>query len=226
MNKKFQKSNWVITISTVAILFVPEITLSADWSAFRRDSNRAGADAEISFYSPINLKWTAVLNNGYTYSSPIVYGETVFIGSSEGKLFAFNRKTGVKGWEYTAKGTIHSTPAAGDGIVCFGCSDGYFYALNISDGSLKWKYYIGNSINSSPIISDTYVYFGANNGYLYSLDITTGADAENWPKSIGCHLWSSPAVSNGIIYIGGYNGNLYAFDISTGNQKWVYITVP
>jgi len=100
------------------------------------------------------------LGNRILYSSTElgIYGETVFIGSSEGKLFSLNRKTGTKGWEYIAKGTIHSTPAAGNGIVCFGCSDGYFYALNISDGSLKWKYYIGNSINSSPAISGTNVY--------------------------------------------------------------------
>ena len=161
MKGQFKKFYWAI-ISIAVVLFISNITFSADWPAFRRDNNRAGADTMVSFYSPINLKWTAVLNNGYTYSSPIVYGETVFIGSSEGKLLAFNRKTGVKGWEYIAKGTIHSTPAAGDGIVCFGCSDGYFYALNIIDGSLKWKYYIGNSINSSPVISDTYVYFGGS----------------------------------------------------------------
>ena len=170
MNKRFYKLYWATVISTIIVLFISSVAFSTDWPVFRRNSNREGTDTAVTFYSPIDLKWTAILNNGYTYSSPIVYGETVFIGSSEGKLLAFNRKTGIKGWEYTAKGTIHSTPAAGDGIVCFGCSDGYFYALNISDGSLKWKYYIGNSINSSPIISDTYVYFGANNGYLYSLD--------------------------------------------------------
>jgi len=159
MCKQLLKHLWMIA---AGIFLTANLSFSTDWSAFRRDNNRAGADTMVSFYSPINLKWTAVLNNGYTYSSPIVYGETVFIGSSEGKLLAFNRKTGVKGWEYIAKGTIHSTPAAGDGIVCFGCSDGYFYALNIIDGSLKWKYYIGNSINSSPVISDTYVYFGGS----------------------------------------------------------------
>jgi len=56
-----------------AVMIIAVNVFAADWPAFRRDNNRTGADTAISFCSPINLKWTAVLNNGYTYSSPIVY---------------------------------------------------------------------------------------------------------------------------------------------------------
>ena len=54
-------------------------------------------------------------------SLAIGYDSTVYVGSSDNKLYAINGKTGVKLWEFDAGSTAVSLPAIGsDGTVYVG----------------------------------------------------------------------------------------------------------
>ena len=64
---------------------------------------------------------------------------TIYVGSSDSKLYAINYD-GSKKWSYKTNGAVRSTPAvSNDGIIYFGSDDKHLYAIN-PDGSLKWRF--------------------------------------------------------------------------------------
>jgi outer membrane protein assembly factor BamB len=66
---------------------------------------------------------------GYTWSSPAVAGNTVYIGDGGGYLRALDRHSGDERWSYKVKDGVLSSPVVAAGVVYFGSDDGAVYAL-------------------------------------------------------------------------------------------------
>lgn len=75
----------------------------------------------------INWKFTA---SDWILSSPAVTPSTVYFGSHDGHLYAVDRLTGVKLWDYLTGNIVSSSPAVADGMVFVGSEDGVFYAFD------------------------------------------------------------------------------------------------
>src|SRR5215469_8893400 len=73
-------------------------------------------------------------------SSPVVSGDTVYVGSSDGNLYAVNRSSGAIKWAFKTLGAVTSSPAIANGIVYVASTDGNFYAVNADNGTLHWKF--------------------------------------------------------------------------------------
>jgi len=71
-------------------------------------------------------------------SSPAIGPDgTVYVGSSDNKLYAINGKTGVKLWEFETGGAVFSSPAIGsDGTVYVGSQDNKLYAIKTDSKGL------------------------------------------------------------------------------------------
>lgn len=190
------------------------------WPEFRSDAANVGRCA-LRGPGTSRLHWRCQ-TQGYVESSPAVSGDgTVYIGSSDGKLYAITAYGSVK-WTYQTGGCIDSSPAVGsNGVVYFGSYDGGLYCLN-PDGSLRWKHTAGGMIWSSPTTgTDGVTYFGCHDGYLYAL---YPDGSRKWRYYAGTPIWSSPAVaSDGVIYFGCGSGRLYAIN-PNGTLKWRYQT--
>jgi outer membrane protein assembly factor BamB len=65
---------------------------------------------------------------GATDASPIVIGNTIYVGS-ENKFYAFNATDGAEVWSYTSDGGFMGTPSFSDGVVYVGGEDGKVYAF-------------------------------------------------------------------------------------------------
>ncbi len=63
-------------------------------------------------------------------SSPIVENGVVYVGSSDGNIYALDAKTGKLIWRYATSGRIWSSPTYWKGAVYVGSSDNRLYALN------------------------------------------------------------------------------------------------
>jgi len=101
------------------------------------------------------------------FSSPAVYGETVYIGNDDGILFAVQEGDSI--WSYETDDRIRSSAAVSeDGTVYFTSEDGYLRSLT-SDGELNWEANIGRSI-STPALGDNMVVVGSDTG-LYAYDL-------------------------------------------------------
>jgi len=56
-------------------------------------------------------------------------GGTVYVGSSDGHLYALDASTGEERWSFETDGEVISSPAVVDGTVYVGSNDGHLYAL-------------------------------------------------------------------------------------------------
>jgi hypothetical protein len=93
----------------------------------------------------------------------------VYVGSSDGKLYALNARTGALLWSYTTAGGVDST-AVSNGVVYFGSNgDHSVYALNASTGAKLWSYTTGGYVVSSPAVSNGVIYIGSFDGQCLCL---------------------------------------------------------
>lgn len=183
---------------------------------------------------------------GRVLSSPIMSGDAVYVGSTDGQLYAIDRATGTQRWKFGTQGPISSSPAVAGGLVYISSVDGKVYAVDAATGTQKWAFttkgerrFTAPGIHgaiprtermpdpfdvflSSPTVVGGTVYIGSGDQNVYALDAATGS--LKWSFATGDVVHSSPAVANGLVYVGSWDRNVYAIDASTGRERWRYTT--
>ena len=85
-------------------------------------------------------------------SSPKVFADVVYIGSTNNVLYALKATNGSFIWSYATGGQIVSSPTVIDGMVYAGSNDGNVYALWFNDATLLWSYSTSRAVESSPAV--------------------------------------------------------------------------
>jgi outer membrane protein assembly factor BamB len=191
------------------------------WPMFRQNLNHTGVSPYDTSSNPGLLKWSFTTGSG-VFSSPAIGSDgTIYVGSSDYKVYAVNPDSTEK-WNFTTDGQVDSSPAIGsDNTIYVGSDDTNLYAIN-TDGTEKWRFTTGHIIQSSPTIgSDGTVYVGSDDTNLYAIN-TDGT--EKWRFTTGGQVDSSPAIaSDGTIYISSQDSKLYAIK-TDGIEKWRFTT--
>jgi outer membrane protein assembly factor BamB len=183
---------------------------------------------------------------GPIFGSPAISDGIVYIGSSDGALYAIDQKTGQQKWRFATDGQVASSAAVANGTVFFLSYDGGFYAVDAKTGTRKWRF--GTSYEkrfeaknlhgyspadqtipdahdvflSSPAVFNGRVYFGSSDGNVYVLDESSGV--VQWKFETRGSVHASPAIWNGTLFIGSWDSYLYALDVVTGAEKWRFKT--
>jgi glucose dehydrogenase len=101
----------------------------------------------------------------------VASGDLLLVASEEGSLYAFDRATGSKVWEYSGGQPLRTPPAATARAIYFHNAYG-FHALD-RKGSLKWK------IDSGPtcllVERGDRVWLRDKHGMVYIVNDKTGA---------------------------------------------------
>jgi outer membrane protein assembly factor BamB len=71
----------------------------------------------------------AFLTRARVDSSPLIVGNRVFVGSSDGILYELDLAKGGKTWEFTAGAPLTASPAAAQGALVIGSQDGVLYCF-------------------------------------------------------------------------------------------------
>jgi outer membrane protein assembly factor BamB len=214
-------------------LGVYKVTTSISASACGEDATvYFGLDKGKETFFALNLQtgktlWKKKL--GDLSSSPTLCEDKIFVGTSDGTLWALDKASGEKIWQFDAKATIISTPARGyfsptsnAELICFGSTDGYLYALSSDSGSVGWKYKAEGGIYSSSAIKNEMVFFGSVDGNLYALNLKDGSFI--WKFQAQADIYSSPAVTESLVYIGSNDYYMYAVNSRTGELGWKFKT--
>ena len=128
-----------------------------------------------ALYANGTVKWRfqAALAQAPKFSPPAAASDgSIYFGTSDGYLHAFNSDGTVKWNFHVTKGYVFASPAiAADGTLYFGVNGGdYFYAV-APNGAFKWKFTTkGNVLSSAAIGGDGTIYFGSEDGHFYALD--------------------------------------------------------
>jgi outer membrane protein assembly factor BamB len=212
---------------------------------FRGDLNHTGVYTAAGVPKLNGVKWK-FHTNGYVISSPAVANGVVYVGSTDGNLYAIELGTGTQKWKFKTEARVASSPALEGGTVYFGSYDGKFYAVDAASGQLKWKFaapgerrfaakHIHGAIPegetmpdpfdlylSSPMVYGGAVYFGSGDGNVYALDAASGT--LNWKFQTGDVVHASPAIADGTVFVGSWDSYFYAIDAATGKEKWKFKT--
>jgi outer membrane protein assembly factor BamB len=204
-----------------------------DAAMFRGGPTHSGLFNASPGQSLAGVQWR-FMTEGDVISSPTVSGETVYVGSGDGHLYALDRIAGTRKWAFDAANPIPSSPAVGAGAVYFGTRDGAFFAVDAATGKQRWKFATGaltpwpwghesgDVYTSSPTFVGGTVFFGAGDSRVYAVDAATGR--EKWHAETGGRVRGSPAVDASHVYVGSADGRVYAFDRATGAAKWKFET--
>jgi kumamolisin len=165
----------------------------------------------------------AFVTRTWPIGRPVVDNGVLYVGSENGKYYAFNAKTGASQWTFTftcGSTSIYSATVAG-GVVYLITTCGTLYALNASTGAQLWTW--SNASISSPAVSGGIVYAWGGSGLLYALNASTGAQLWTFNAGTSAYPLPPPTVASGVLYVG--NGGLttlYALNASTGATLWTF----
>lgn len=163
-------------------------------------------------------------------SSPAVADGMVYVGSSDGHVYALDAASGSLRWKQRTGEVVHASPAVAEGLVVVGSWDGVLHALDARSGERRWALQTGRDplmanqqgFQSSPAIVDGVVYVGCRDSHLYAVDLRTGA--ERWRVSTGSSwVVSSPAVVDGlVVFATSDSSRVHAVEASSGKPRWTH----
>jgi outer membrane protein assembly factor BamB len=207
----------VSVLDSVAVTFVLSAGSSEGgtidwWSMFRHYGNHTGYSTGLAPTENHTERVWKNMTNGPVYSSPAVANDTVFVGSNDSRLYAFDLEGNQK-WNVSLGGPVVSSPAVDGDLVFVGSLNDSVYGINRTNGNITWNYPTGGPVYSSPAVAYGNVYVGSDDTNLYSLNELSGQKNESFPT--GSFVRSSPAIDDGRIFFGADNGLVYALDAAT-----------
>lgn len=198
-------------------------TVRTNWPKLGEGNHNQSANLYENVLSPstvsgLDLLWNVTTGN-QIYASPAIFNGILYIGSTDGNIYAVNAATGAKVWTASPGGFVGS-PTVSGALVYVETENGNTYAYNLSHGALQWEYG-GAGFEGSPAVANGIVYVGGDG--LYALNATTGDPI--WSVQPGdFEVACSPAVANGLVYWT-EDGTLFANNAATGAQVWA-VAVP
>ena len=220
--------------------------VTIDWPQFRFDNNHTGFNPFETVLNRTNvptlrLAWQAQLGKLVDFSSPAVVGGIVYIGSSDGVLWAYPASGCGQSlcttplWKSTSLAQIIDSPTVSNGIVYVGSQTNF----NSNDGKLNafsasgcgqsvcaplWQGLAGpqSILESSPAVSNGLVFVGSFDGKLYAFNANGCGQATCrplWTAATGASIESTPTVAGGRVFIGSDDRKLYAFKAAGCGQS-------
>ncbi len=150
----------------------------------------------------------ALLGNGTFYSTAAVIYGRVFLGNTDGRVYAYDAATGKLDWAYQTGAYVYASPAVTNApglgpTVYVGSYDGRFYALDARSGHVDWSYDAHGRISGSGTIVGRTVYF-ADLGTHHSIGLGISTGRVVFSKPTGSF---DPVITDGKnIYLTGYTG--------------------
>jgi outer membrane protein assembly factor BamB len=211
---------------------------TVNWPQFRFDGSHTGVNPNETILNKQNvprlqLLWQAQLGNLVDYSSPAVVNGVVYIGSTDGRLWAYP-STGCgqavctqPTWSSISMGQIVDSPTVVKGFVYIGSQTSpssnagkldVFSATGCGQQvcSPIWQGIVGTEsiLQSSPAVANNRVFIGAHDGKLYVFNANgcgSSTCAPLWTATTGASIESTPTVAGTAVYVGSDDGKLYAF---------------
>jgi outer membrane protein assembly factor BamB len=153
----------------------------------------------------------ALLGSGTFYSTAAAIYGRIFLGNTDGRVYAYDSATGKLDWAVQTGAYVYASPAVTNApglgpTVYLGSYSGTFYALNARTGAIAWQFNAHGRISGSATIVGRTVYFADLGDHrTYGLGISTGRVL--FEQGTGAF---DPVISDGAnIYLTGTSG-LYA----------------
>jgi outer membrane protein assembly factor BamB len=102
------------------------------------------------------------------FASVAVTEELVIAGCRNKRVYALNRKTGIKAWSFLTGDDVESSPVVAGDRVFVGSRDGTLHVLDLAKGTKLKDFNLGGQIVASPAVGGNCLVLGlANKGIVY-----------------------------------------------------------
>lgn len=173
-------------------------------------------------------KWKLAIVNGAEASAAII-NDRLFIGASDGQVYAINAETGEVLWTFVTKVETLSEPLIHDGVLYVLNGNNTLYALDAASGKQMWLYARQDTApisvrgGSKPAFRNGTIYVGFSDGYVVALLAQNGA--LKWEKLISKNkkfkdIDTNPALEGDFLYISGYDDQVFCLRAATGETVW------
>ncbi len=145
-----------------------------------------------------------------------ISGQRLIAGGSDGRLYAFDKRTGEILWVVTLGASFNSQPVTVDERVYAGNEDGNLIAVQESTGKLLWRYRTRGPVRGPVAVANGTVYFGSGDNYLYAVNSTSGRLL--WRKRTGAGVEAVTLVDNALV-VASLDNFAYRFSLN-GGRDW------
>jgi len=161
---------------TLFLLIIVLFSLTAchhgtDWTSFRGEEGRGVSSTRIN--PPLGVKWKLRLqlenNPAPAFNPPVVKGNSIYFGASDGNFYALDINSGYMRWVFNTEGIINSIPYIDGEKVYFGSNDGKLYAVYTQDGKAAWSFQADSTVQSTVVGYRDTVVFATDGGSIYFL---------------------------------------------------------
>jgi outer membrane protein assembly factor BamB len=167
---------------------------------------------------------------GGSWAPPAFDGDTVYAGSSDGRLYAIALSNGKLRWRYDAKEELGTRPVVADGTVFVMSLQDTLFAVDAKTGAWKWHHRreakSGFSIRGAawPAVRAGVVYAGYSDGFVAALETPSGK--VRWERLVapaGDYLdVDALELQGGRLYAAAFSGSVLCLDVSSGDVVWVF----
>jgi outer membrane protein assembly factor BamB len=156
-------------------------------------------------------------------SQPLVDGNEVLAGLSDGFLVALSVSDGQLKWEKKLhNGTkftdVDAHPVLENGVIYIPSYDGALYALRRTDGDVIWKFDAGGS--KDVLLDDQVLYLPSSDGFIYCVQKTNGKLL--WKFELDRGTPTHLVATDRYLIVGSSFQYLYAIDKSNGAGLYRY----
>jgi outer membrane protein assembly factor BamB len=172
-------------------------------------------------------RWAFRADGGFP-APPLVASGVVYVGSSDGRLYALDVATGKERWRYVAGEEVGTTPVLANGVVYVATLQDAIIAVDAATGAWKWHHRRESTRSSTaftirgaagPAVEAGVLYGAFSDGTVVALDAASGAP--RWQRKVGPEgqfndVDSTPIVREGRVYVAAYSGAVVALDAANG----------
>lgn len=223
--------------------FSTSLTINTNWGDFGFDSvhsrfNPYEYGVGTTNVGDLTLKWSAA-GAQYLRSSPVYANGSVYIGTHDGLLIAYNATTGAVEWQFKSDTgfEVPSSPLVdpANNLVFFGTM-GFeesgipspFYALDATTGQLEWSLVLPWNNFGFPTLEMNTIYIGSSHeggaAMLNAIDELSGHIL--WQHATNGGVWGAVAADTTtktvFSMVGNPSDQVLSLNATTGALNWTF----
>jgi polyvinyl alcohol dehydrogenase (cytochrome) len=206
---------WLLTATLASQPTSANQTNQADWPMWGYNLSNHRYNANESTITPANvgkltLRWAFVFPDTMIASSqPTVIGDTVYVGSYNGSVYALDTATGRQRWAFSTNitgqpGGVRVGVVLSQGVALFGDQLGRFFGVNRDNGTMAW---LPAKLSDHPLAQIT----GSPVAYGERVYVPIASREEN-------------AAADPTYPCCTFRGGLAALNVSDGSVAWHFYT--
>jgi outer membrane protein assembly factor BamB len=180
------------------------------------------------------VDWQVLLDSPIL-AGPVLFNNTLYVGTADGQLVALTSDTGQVKWMRQLSSSIDAALVVADNRLLARTLDSHVYALDLATGEIIWQVQYeapALALQGEPAVTveEDKVFVAWENGLVEALSLETGVRL--WQQRLATpkgrtdlermvDIQARPYLFDGRLYVVAFHGKLAALDSDSGALVWV-----